>query len=187
MRVIIESLTRPDVEGMKAAVSRLADGPEGAAAGADDVRIELLVTGGMPGQRIQFRASIPAGGAASVSHLDDLHGVSEEYSATVPADELSTLARHLDVEALMALPPNADERYVPDSVLGSVVITAANTRITLRFAVEEGTPAADEEVAMRIDLGHGPFVLRAATVPAEVRPVLAQLATVVNRLSTARS
>jgi hypothetical protein len=183
MRVVTESFNRPDVERMKAAVSRLADRPED----ADDVTIDVRIAGGCPSQRVQFEASIPARGEARVSHVDELRGVREEFSTAVRVEELRTLARNVDVETLMTLPPNADERYVPDSVVGTIVLTVANTRITLWFPVEEETPAAGDEVAMRIDPGHGPFVLRASMAPPSLRPVLEQLANVVNRLATARS
>jgi hypothetical protein len=184
MRVIIESFTQPDVERMKTAVSRLAAGPGGT---ADDATIDLVITGGCPGQQVRFRASIPARGPADVSHVDELRGVEEQYSATVRPEMLTTLAERLDVAALMELPPNADERYLPDSVVGSVVITAGNARLTLRFPLEDEMPPDGEEVAMTIDLGQGPFVVRASMVPASVRPALEQLATVVNGLSASRS
>jgi hypothetical protein len=184
MRVVTESFHRPDVARMKAAVSRLVDNPED----ADDVTIDVRISGGCPGQRVQFQTSIPARGAAQVSQVNDLHSVREEFSTTLRAEELRTLARHLDIDALMALPPNADERYIPDSIVGTVAVTAGNTRFTLWFPLEEESAMAeDEEVAMRIDPGYSPFVLRASMAPASVRPLLEQVATVVNRLSTARS
>jgi hypothetical protein len=187
MRVITESLSPPDVERMKAVVSRLAgrpaDGPEGA---ADDVTIELLVIGGCPGERVQFRASIPSRGAAEVSHVDELRGVSERFSAAIRPEELAALARRLDVDALTKLPPNADERYLPDSLVGSVIITAGNSRITLWFSLDEEVPPAGEEAAMTIDPGKGPFVLGASMAPPSVRPALEQLAVVVNGLFQGR-
>lgn len=184
MRVVTESFHRPDVDRMKAAVTRLADHPED----ADDVTIDVRVSGGGPGQRLRFEASIPARGAAQVSHLDDLHQVDEAFSTAVGADELRALARNLDVDALMALPPNADERYLPDSIVGTIVVAAGSTRFTLWFPLEEEASAAgDDEMAMRIDPGNGPFVLRAAMAPSSVRPLLVQVAAVVNRLAAARS
>lgn len=180
MRVIIESFTRPDIARMKTAVARLAGGPADA---ADDVTIELYVFGGCPGQRVEFRASIPSRGAAEVSHVDELWGVDEQLSAPVRPEELASLARHLNVEDLLELPPNADEKYVPDSLVGSVAVTAGNARITLRFPLEDEDPPEGEEAAMRIDPGQAPFVLRASMAPPSVRPALAQLAAVVNRLT----
>jgi hypothetical protein len=184
MRVVTESFHQPDVERMKAAVVRLAAGAGDAA--DDDVTIDVRIAGGCPGQRVRFQATIPARGEARVSHLDELNAVSEEFTAAVDAAELRALARHLDVDALMALPPNADERYVPDSIVGSIVLTLGNTRITLWFPVDDEV-ASGAEVAMRIDPGHGPFLLRAAMAPPSVRAVLEQVATVVNRLAAARS
>ncbi|MBF6050576.1 hypothetical protein [Streptomyces eurocidicus] len=165
---------------MKTAVARLADGP---AEAADDVTIELYAFGGCPGQRVEFRASIPSRGEAEVSHADELQGIDERFSAAVRPEELAALGRHLDVENLMDLPPNADERYVPGSLVGSVTITAGNARITLRFPLEDEDPPEGEETAMRIDPGPIPFVLRASMAPPSVRPALAQLAAVVNRLT----
>ncbi|MFI0446996.1 hypothetical protein [Actinomadura sp. 6N118] len=179
MRTIIESFTRPDVERMQAAVSRLAGG---AADAADDVTIDLFIAGGCPGQRLEFRATIPAQNAAEVSYEDERRSVSERFSAEVRAEELTVLAQHLDVGTLMELAPNADERYVPDSITCSIAMTAGNARITLLFAVDAVDPPADEEVAMRIQPGQVPFVLRASEAPPSVRPALEQLATVVNRL-----
>lgn len=188
MKIAIESFGQPDIERMKTAVSRLGGEPADALGAApEDVTIDLLITGGCPGQRLEFRASIPSRGTAEVSNVDELRGVSERFSAAVRTEDLSTLARRLDVNALMELPPNADERYVPDSIVGSVIITAGNARITLRFPLEDEMPPTDEEVAMHIDPGQGPFVLRASMAPPSVRPALEQLATVVNRLSTSRA
>jgi hypothetical protein len=187
MRVTIESFTRPDVERMKAAVSRLADGLEDTAAGAaDDVMLDLLIAGGCPGQRLEFRALIPSRNAAEVSYEDERRDVSDRFSAEVHPEELATLARHLDVETLMELPPNADERYEPDSLVGSVTMTAGNARITLLFSVDAVDPPEGEEMAMRIQPGQVPFVVRASMAPPSVRPALKQLATVVNRLVTGR-
>ncbi|MFI6515395.1 hypothetical protein ACIBF1_07520 [Spirillospora sp. NPDC050679] len=179
MRVIIESFTRPDVDRMRAAVARLADG---AADAADDVRIELSIAGGCPGQRLEFRTTIPSREAAEVSYEDERRSVSERFSARVRTEELTALAGRLDVGTLMELAPNSDERYVPDSVTGTVAMTAANARITLLFAVDTVEPPEDDEAAMRIQPGEVPFVLRASDVPPSVRPALEQLAAVVNRL-----
>lgn len=183
MRVIIESFTRPDVERMRAALSQLGADAAGA---ADEVTFDLLIAGGCPGQRLEFRALIPSRDAAEVSYEDERRSVSERFSAQVPAEELATLARHLDVETLMGLAPNADERYLPDSIIGSVAMTAGNARITLLFSVDAEDPPADEEVAMRIQPGQVPFVLRASTAPSGIRPALEQLAVVVNRLVESR-
>ncbi|MFE0043022.1 hypothetical protein [Streptomyces albireticuli] len=188
MRVIIESFTRPDIERMKAAVSRLADPLKGAQEGAsDDVTINLRCYGGCPGQRVDFRASIPSRGEAEVTHVDELRDVDERFAAAVRPEELAALARHLDVETLMGLPPNKDEGYVPDSLIGSVVITAGNARITLWFPLEDEDPPKGENATMRIERGQVPFVLRASMAPPSVRPALAQLAAVVNRLTGHRS
>lgn len=180
MRVIIESFTRPDIARMKTAVARLADG---SAEAADDVTVELYAFGGCPGQRLEFRAFIPSRGEAEVSHIDELEGVDERFSAAVRPGDLAALGRHLDVENLLELPPNADEKYVPDSLVGSVAVTAGNARITLRFPLEDEDPPEGEETAMRIDLGRAPLVLRASMAPPSVRPALARLAAVVNRLT----
>jgi hypothetical protein len=176
MRVVIDSFRRPDVERMKEAVSSL----------SSEFAVDVRIAGGAPGQRLQFEASIPGRGAAQVSHLDELNGVREEFSAEVRAEELRALAGRVDVEALMGLPPNADERYVPDSLVGSVVVVAGSTRITLWFPVAEEAMAAGSEVAVRFDPGHGALVVRADAVPAGARPVLEQVAAVVDRLAAAR-
>lgn len=185
MRVTIESFTRPDVERMRAAVARLADGPTGdqEGAAADDVTIDLYISGGCPGQRVDFRASVPSRGEAAVTHVDELRGVDEQFSEAVRPEELAALARNLNVASLMELPSNTDEGYVPDSLVGSVAITSANARITLWFPVEDEDPPEGDEVAMRIDRGQVPFVLRASMAPPSVRPAFAQLAQVVNRLT----
>lgn len=181
MRVVIESFTRPDVERMRAAVERLAGGAED---DADDVAIEVYIAGGCPGQRLEFRAAIPSRAAAEVSYEDERRSVSTQFSAEVRTEELATLARHLDVGTLLGLAPNAEERYLPDSLIGSVTMTAGNARITLMFAVDSVDPPEGEEVAMRLQPGEVPFVLTASAAPAGVRPALEQLATVVNRLTT---
>lgn len=185
MRVTIESFARPDVERMRAAVARLAEGPTGdqEGAAADDVTFDLYVSGGCPGQRVDFRASVPSGGEAEVTHVDELRDVDERFSEAVRPEDLAALARHLDVASLMELPSNADEGYVPDSLVGSLAITSANARITLWFPVEDEDPPEGDEVAMRIDRGQVPFVLRASLAPEGVRPAFAQLAEVVNRLT----
>ncbi len=85
----------------------------------------------------------------------------------------------------MDLPPNADEKYIPDSLVGLVILTAGNARVTLRFPLEDETPT-DEDVAMSVNLGQGPFLLRESMAPPTVRPALEQLATVINRLASTR-
>jgi hypothetical protein len=103
------------------------------------VTIDLFVTGACPGQRVQFRVLLPSRGAVEVSHVDELRGVSEQFSAAVRPEELAALARRLDVDALTKLPPNAEERYLPDSLVGSVIIKAGNSRITLWFPRRRST------------------------------------------------
>ncbi len=99
MKISIESFTQPDVERIKAAVARLGDtSSDDAATVADSALIELIITGGPPGQRLQYRAAITQG-TADVTHVNELRGVREEYSASVPPHELATFARQLDVDA----------------------------------------------------------------------------------------
>jgi len=187
MRVITDSLPRPDVERMKAAISRLGDRLADSAGGAiDDMTVDVRITGGSPGEQVRLQASIPSRGAADVSYVDELQGVSEMFTTAVPREELAALARSLDVDILTALPPDDEEDYVPDSLIGLVTIAAGESRITLLFPVDDGALPAGEETAMAIDPGNGPFVLRASQAPPNVRPALEQVAAVVNGLFQGR-
>ena len=185
MRAIIESFSRIDIALMRDAVARLAGkAPQAPGTGPDDVTIELRVAGGAPRERVEFHTTISSRSTAEVSHVDKMRGFSDRFAATVRPDELAAMGRDMNIDGLLNLQPNTDERYVPDSLVGSVAITAGNGRITLMFQMQDEAPAANEEVAMRLEPGKGNlFVLRAALVPQAARPALGRLAAVVNRLA----
>lgn len=143
------------------ALSRMAapKGKGGADTGADDrdddVEIEFRVAGGVPGQRYKLALRTTGRQVRTCTYdcdLSDRHRATDQPrvdDALVPA--LAERLLRSEVLAMRQKPP----RFLPDTVIGTIAVTAGGVTRTVRFA-------ADPDQAAVQDLRTPPEVLAAA-------------------------
>lgn len=121
----------------------------------DDVTIEFRVAGGAPGQRYKLALRTTGRQVRTCTYdcdLSDRHRAAERPQ--IEGDLVPALAERLlrsDVLAVRTAPPS----FLPDTVIGTITITAGGISRTVRFA-------ADPDQAAVQDLATPPQVQAAA-------------------------
>ena len=149
-------------EPVAAALSRIADGAytkEGAddenKEDDDDVVIDFRVAGGAPGQRFKLALTTSAREVTACTYDDDLsgrHRVAQPRS--IEQNLVVSLAQQLSRSKLLST-PIVSPVFLPDTVIGTITITAGGVSRTIRFA-------ADPDQAAVQGLTTPPEVLAAA-------------------------
>lgn len=148
-----EPLERDDL--VAAGLSRLAARRKDAGAADDDVTIDFRVAGGAPGQRYKLTLATAGREVRACTYdcdLADRHRVADRPQ--VDATVVPTLAERLLGSEVLAVRAPAP-RFLPDTVIGTITITAGGVTRTVRFA-------ADPDQASVQDAATPPAVLAAA-------------------------
>jgi hypothetical protein len=145
-------------EPVAAVLSRIADGAYtkgGVDKEDDDVTIDFRVAGGAPGQRFKLALTTSAREVTACTYDDDVSGRHRVAQPRSTDGELvASLAQQLTRSKLLStrfVPP----MFLPDTVIGTITITAGGVTRTVRFA-------ADPDQAAVQGLTTPPEVLAAA-------------------------
>jgi hypothetical protein len=107
-----------------------------------DMKITYRLTGGAPGQRLKEEVEIAADGPARVSVHDEMRmKPSEQASSTIKPNEVQELYQMLE-QGLDSLTPASEARFVPDSLVGSIILEVGNKTATFYFLADESERAA---------------------------------------------
>ncbi len=123
-------------------VERMRGGSDG---DADDGRtVTLVISGGAPGDRYEYRADVHADGTGAVNLIDELHDRSEQESGLqLESDGVRTLFERATAGDLLEVAHPAPQ-LAPDSLVGTIVVTDGDTEKRIHFAVDEEAGRARE-------------------------------------------
>jgi hypothetical protein len=108
-----------------------------AAGDISGIRVRVRVAGGMPEeQHVDRTIEVDSSGAAAATAAaDDAAGPAEERG-DVPEEDLSALMRELS-EGAEGLVPRSQARFLPDSLVGSVVLEVDGDTTELFYLADE--------------------------------------------------
>lgn len=110
----------------------------------DGRRVLLMVTGGAPGDRYEYRAEVTSAGHGNVSVLDEIQGFREEDSAVViEPDQVQDLFARAAAEEVLNI-DHPTPQFVPDSLVGTLVVTDGVVEKRIQFAVDSQSGRARE-------------------------------------------
>ena len=143
---------------------------------ASERRVVLFVSGGAPGERYEYRAEVTGGGRGVTSVLDEIHGRREQDRdlPLEPQQVEDLFARAASDDVL-----NVDHpvpQLVPDSLVGTLVVSDGNAEKRIQFAVDSETGRAREPGEADMALSHtAGLVVRQEYATPGVRSVLEAL------------
>lgn len=123
----------------------------GAEGTAGDAKVVLVVSGGAPGDRFEYRAEVAGGGRGEVRVLDEISGRQEEnHGVAVEAAQVARLFELAASDEVLNTEHPAP-RFVPDSLVGTLVVTDGDAEKRIHFAVDSESgrvrPPAEGDIA----------------------------------------
>ena len=108
-----------------------------AAGDVSGIRVSVRVSGGMPGeQHLDRTVSVEASGQAVVTAAPEDAGGAAQESMRLPEEETADLLRRLS-EGAEGLVPRSRARFLPDSVVGSVIVEVDGEQTELFYLADE--------------------------------------------------
>lgn len=109
-----------------------------------DHKVTFVVAGGAPGDRYEYRAEVHADRTADVSLLDEMNARSEQESdLALDPDQVQTVFERAVSEDVLEASDSAPQ-LVPDSLVGTIIVTNGDVEKRIFFAVEESQGRARE-------------------------------------------
>jgi len=111
----------------------------------ENMRVVYRVSGGMPHERLEHEFKLTGGGRSSVRMGDELRGMAPQ-DAIADLDQVETrdLLEQIGV-SLDELVPRSEARFLPDSVVGSIIIEVDGEAAEFFFLADEDQRIAQEE------------------------------------------
>lgn len=104
----------------------------------EDVKVTYRIAGGMPSQRVEEEFRLSGSGKSKVVSRDILRSIpTQEGSGELDQNETRELLRKIG-SGLDGLVPRSEAHFLPDSVVGSIIIEVDGEAETLYFLAEEG-------------------------------------------------
>jgi hypothetical protein len=115
---------------------RAAPGAVGGGGAEDARRVVLVVSGGAPGERIEYRAEVTPAGRGIVRLLDEIRALREERrDLVIPSDRVRDLFQRAASDEVLGS-EHPLPALVPDSLVGTLVVTDGQIEKRIRFPVE---------------------------------------------------
>jgi hypothetical protein len=104
--------------------------------GPDDRKLVLVVSGGAPGERYSYEAEVTGSGQAAMRVLDQISGRDERGDElTLGSAQVDDLFRRA-ASAEVLTGENPHPSFVPDSLVGTLIITDGQIEKRIHFAVD---------------------------------------------------
>jgi hypothetical protein len=129
--------TRPFQDARELLKAHLASAGSGAGDHVRKITFTYRVSGGPPGKRLLLMLRVSARGEVTYEHHDELLGQKPiRLKMTLPAEETRSLLRHVEESGILDV-RQAGGGFLPDSVIGSIVIESDGAQVTYHFLAEE--------------------------------------------------
>ena len=159
---------------------RLRPGGVPSATGAGNVESErkvvLVVSGGAPGDRFEYRSEVTGTGRAEVSVLDEIRGRREQnHDLVIEPEQVEGLFERAASNDVLHV-EHPVPQFVPDSLVGTLIVTDGDAEKRIHFAVDSQSGRAREpgEADMSLSSAAGLVVRQEYATPG-VRSLLEAL------------
>lgn len=111
----------------------------------EDMKVTFRIAGGLPDQRLEEEVTLSGRGEAEVKAMDMLESKpTEKVHATLPQEEIQAAFQKIKL-SLDSMVPRSEACFLPDSVVGSVVIEIGDEKTTMFFPVDSAEKTAGRE------------------------------------------
>lgn len=103
----------------------------------EDIKLFYRITGGMPSERVEEEFRLSGSGKAKVMAQDVLRSMpTQEVSGEINQAETRDLLQQLG-SGIDSLVPRSEANFLPDSLVGSIIIEVGGEKATLYFLADE--------------------------------------------------
>jgi hypothetical protein len=129
--------TKPFQDAREMLKALLASAASGAVDQVKKLTLTYRVSGGPPGKRLLLTIRVPADGAVTYEHQDELQGKrTTRLKITLPADDIRSFMRQAQESGILDL-RDTGGGFLPDSIIGSISLESDGAKVTYNFLAEE--------------------------------------------------
>jgi len=129
--------TRPFQNAREVLKTHVARIVEGIAGQLEKTAVTYRVSGGPPGKRLLTTLRVSAAGVAIHERSDEMDGKRSMHSrTTLSENEVKSLFRQVEDSGLLEQ-VDTGKGFLPDSVIGSIIIESPDARVEYHFLAEE--------------------------------------------------
>jgi hypothetical protein len=129
--------TRPFQEPREILKTHVASIVQGNASQLEQTALTYRISGGPPGKRLSTTLRVSGDGVAIREHSDEMQGKkSTRAKTTLSENEVKSLFRQVQESGLLEQ-VDTGTGFLPDSIVGSIIIALAGAQVAYHFLAEE--------------------------------------------------